>query len=140
MRRHKLPAEYVVWLVIGMGLLRDRSIEEVMRHLNLVLPGVDPPAGQHVTGGAIVRVLPARVRRPWPVGSGGHVRPSGVPRLSSADAAQRDGPELRQRRLVVPRQPLAGVERDVLMVPLQRDEVRERRDAVELGGVDEAHE
>jgi len=29
-RRRKLPAEYVVWLIIGMGLLRDRSIEEVV--------------------------------------------------------------------------------------------------------------
>jgi len=37
-RRRKLPAERAVWLVIGMGLLRDRSIEEVVRHLNLVLP------------------------------------------------------------------------------------------------------
>lgn len=54
-RRRKLPAEYVVWLVIGMGLLRDRSIEEVVRHLNLVLPGVDPPVRQDVTGGAIVQ-------------------------------------------------------------------------------------
>jgi hypothetical protein len=53
-RRRKLPAEYVVWLVIGMGLLRDRSIEEVVRHLNLVLPGVDAPR-QAVTGGAIVQ-------------------------------------------------------------------------------------
>jgi hypothetical protein len=55
-RRRKLPAEYVVWLVIGMGLLRDRSIEEVVRHLNLVLPGVDPPTSRpNVTGGAIVQ-------------------------------------------------------------------------------------
>jgi len=54
-RRRKLPAEYVVWLVIGMGLLRDRSIEEVVRHLNLVLPGVASPARPHVTGGAIVQ-------------------------------------------------------------------------------------
>jgi len=53
-RRRKLPAEYVVWLVIGMGLLRDRSIEEVVRHLNLVLPGVAAPR-QVVTGGAIVQ-------------------------------------------------------------------------------------
>jgi len=37
-RRRKLPAEYVVWLVIGMGLLRDRAITEVVRHLDLVLP------------------------------------------------------------------------------------------------------
>jgi len=54
-RRRKLPAEYVVWLVIGMGLLRDRSIEEVVRHLHLVLPGVEPPAQAHVTGSAIVQ-------------------------------------------------------------------------------------
>jgi len=53
-RRRKLPAEYVVWLVIGMGLLRDRSIEEVVRHLNLVLPGVAAPRPA-VTGGAIVQ-------------------------------------------------------------------------------------
>ncbi|HEX9809306.1 MAG TPA: transposase domain-containing protein, partial [Alphaproteobacteria bacterium] len=54
-RRRKLPAEYVVWLVIGMGLFRDRSIEEVVRHLHLVLPGVDPPSGPRVTGGGIVQ-------------------------------------------------------------------------------------
>src|SRR5438445_5590049 len=28
-RKRKLPAESVVWLVIGMALLRDRSIDEV---------------------------------------------------------------------------------------------------------------
>jgi hypothetical protein len=37
-RRRKLPAVFVVWLVIGMALLRDRSIEEVVGHLDLVLP------------------------------------------------------------------------------------------------------
>src|SRR5437870_12008164 len=52
-RRRKLPAEYVVWLVIGMGLLRDRSIREVVRHLDLVLPtGARRPT---VTGSAIVQ-------------------------------------------------------------------------------------
>ncbi|HBF09770.1 MAG TPA: IS4 family transposase, partial [Gammaproteobacteria bacterium] len=30
MRRRKLPAELVVWLVIGIGLYRDRSIAEVL--------------------------------------------------------------------------------------------------------------
>ena len=53
-RRRKLPAEYVVWLVIGMGLLRDRSIAEVVRHLDLVLPGSDHDR-QEVSGGAIVQ-------------------------------------------------------------------------------------
>ncbi len=53
LRRRKLPAEYVVWIVIGMALLRDRSIREVVRHLDLVLP-----AHAHrgtVSGSAIVQ-------------------------------------------------------------------------------------
>jgi len=55
-RRRKLPAEYVVWIVIGMGLLRDRSIQEVVRHLDLVLPDVEGPrARRAVTGSAIVQ-------------------------------------------------------------------------------------
>ena len=37
-RRRGLPAEYVVWLVIGMRLLHDRAGTEVVRHLALVLP------------------------------------------------------------------------------------------------------
>src|SRR2546430_10606424 len=37
-RRRKLPAEHVVWLVIGMGLFRDRSIAQVVHHLDLVVP------------------------------------------------------------------------------------------------------
>jgi hypothetical protein len=39
-RKRKLPAEVVVWLVIGMALLRDRSIDEVITHLDLVLPEI----------------------------------------------------------------------------------------------------
>ena len=55
-RRRKLPAEYVVWIVIGMGLFRDRSIQEVVRHLDLVLPDVASPSGRGVvTGGAVVQ-------------------------------------------------------------------------------------
>jgi len=38
LRRRRLPAEQIVWLVIGMGLLRDRPIHEVVRHLDLALP------------------------------------------------------------------------------------------------------
>lgn len=37
-RRRKLPAEQVVWIVIGMALFRDRSIQEVVHHLDLILP------------------------------------------------------------------------------------------------------
>jgi hypothetical protein len=41
LRRRRLPMEQVVWLVIGMGLLRDRPIAEVVRHLDLALPARD---------------------------------------------------------------------------------------------------
>jgi len=53
-RRRKLPADYVVWIVIGMGLLRDRSIQEVVRHLDLVLPAGNGHR-QTVSGAAIVQ-------------------------------------------------------------------------------------
>jgi hypothetical protein len=41
-RRRRLPAEQVVWLVIGMGLFRNRSIHDVVSKLDLVLPGKTP--------------------------------------------------------------------------------------------------
>jgi hypothetical protein len=39
LRRRRLPAEQVVWLIIGMALMRDRPIVDVVRHLDLALPG-----------------------------------------------------------------------------------------------------
>ena len=39
LRRRRLPAEQVVWLVLGMALLRDRPIHEVVSRLDLALPG-----------------------------------------------------------------------------------------------------
>jgi Insertion element 4 transposase N-terminal/Transposase DDE domain len=38
-RRRRLPAEQVVWLVIGMGLMRNLPIVDVVRQLDLALPG-----------------------------------------------------------------------------------------------------
>lgn len=38
LRRRRLPAEQVVWLVIAMGLFRDRPISEVVDKLDLALP------------------------------------------------------------------------------------------------------
>jgi hypothetical protein len=53
-RRRKLPAEHVVWLVVGMAMFCDRSIAEVVHHLDLVLP--TPSGGRgRVTNGAIVQ-------------------------------------------------------------------------------------
>ena len=55
-RRRKLSAPMVVWLVIGMALFRDRSIQEVVSHLGLVLPSQKnkrPTAGKTVAPSAI---------------------------------------------------------------------------------------
>jgi len=55
-RRRKIPAQLVVWLVIGMALFRDRSIHEVVTHLGLVLPtqkNQQPAAGKTVAPSAI---------------------------------------------------------------------------------------
>jgi hypothetical protein len=41
LRRRRLPAEQVVWLVIGMALLRDRSIAHVVQQLDLAMPTRD---------------------------------------------------------------------------------------------------
>jgi len=41
LRKRRLPAEQVVWLVIGMALVRDRPITDVVRQLDLALPAAD---------------------------------------------------------------------------------------------------
>lgn len=41
MRKRKLPAEQVLFAVLGMALFRDMSIPAVVHHLGLVLPGKD---------------------------------------------------------------------------------------------------
>jgi hypothetical protein len=39
LRKRRLPAEQVVWLVLGIALIRDRWIVEVVDKLDLALPG-----------------------------------------------------------------------------------------------------
>jgi hypothetical protein len=41
LRKRRLPAEQVVWLVIGMAMYRDRPIYDLVDRLDLVLPGND---------------------------------------------------------------------------------------------------
>lgn len=50
LRRRRLPAEQVIWLVLGMALFRDRSIVEVAESLNIALPGRRGPT---VSGSAV---------------------------------------------------------------------------------------
>lgn len=45
MRRRKLPLDRALWLTIGMGLFRDRSIHEVVEHLELAIPKAGPRGG-----------------------------------------------------------------------------------------------
>jgi hypothetical protein len=37
-RRRRLPAGQVIWVVLGMGMFRDRPIEDVVSKLDLALP------------------------------------------------------------------------------------------------------
>jgi hypothetical protein len=53
-RMRKLPAHFVVWIVIAMALLRDRSIQEVVRHLDLVLPEAKTPKVRGLVSGSAV--------------------------------------------------------------------------------------
>lgn len=57
-RRRRLPAEQVVWLVIGMGLMRDRSIAAVVDHLGLALSRHD---GEPVVAPSAVSQARARL-------------------------------------------------------------------------------
>ena len=43
LRRRLLPAEQVIWLVLGMALYRNRPIDEVVAKLDLALPGPRGP-------------------------------------------------------------------------------------------------
>lgn len=52
-RRRKLPAEQVVWLVIGMALYRDRPIAELVDRLDLLWPGADGKK-QDITNGGVI--------------------------------------------------------------------------------------
>ncbi len=52
-RKRKLPAEQVVWLVIGMALYRDRPISEIVNRLDLVWPG-EKGQRQTVTNGGVI--------------------------------------------------------------------------------------
>ena len=40
LRKRRLPADQVIWLVLGMALYRHRPIDELVHRLDLVLPGL----------------------------------------------------------------------------------------------------
>jgi len=49
-RKLKLPAELLVWLIVGMGLYRDRPITDVVTKLELVL---SPREGETLAASSI---------------------------------------------------------------------------------------
>lgn len=51
-RKRKLPTELVVWLVVGMGLYRDRSITGIVTKLDLVLSSQE---GETLAASSIAR-------------------------------------------------------------------------------------
>ena len=52
-RRRRLPADQVVWLVIGMAMFRKWPIHDLVGRLNLVLPGrTRTVVPKHRRGGA----------------------------------------------------------------------------------------
>jgi hypothetical protein len=52
MRRRRLPADQVLWLVIGMALMRNESLRRVVQYLDLALPS---PDGRSVAPSAIAQ-------------------------------------------------------------------------------------
>jgi hypothetical protein len=56
LRKRRLPADQVVWLVVGMGLMRDMPIEQVVDRLELALPD------RHDTAVARSAISQARAR------------------------------------------------------------------------------
>jgi hypothetical protein len=76
-RRRRLPAEQVVWLVLGMGIYRNKPITEIAAELDLALPGRRGPraASSSVTqarerlGSDPIRWLFERSAEAWAHGS-----------------------------------------------------------------------
>ena len=75
-RRRKMPAEQVVWLVLGMAMFADRSIRDVVDHLGLVIAGTtlapsNVSKARYRLGKEPLRWLFERVAQAW-VDTTGH--------------------------------------------------------------------
>lgn len=76
-RRRRIPAERVVWLVVGMALFRDLPIQDVLKRLSVALPSKTgrPPAKSGVAqarqrvGPDPIRYLFERTGKHWAVQS-----------------------------------------------------------------------
>lgn len=69
MRRRKMPADKAVWLVLGMALFSNRSIQRVVEHLGLVIDGLIAPSAiaraRQRLGSEPLRALFNRIAKAW---------------------------------------------------------------------------
>lgn len=56
LRHRRLPAEQVIWLVIGMALFRERSIHDIVTKLDLAMPGPSPSVAPSTVAEARTRL------------------------------------------------------------------------------------
>ena len=96
-RRRRLPADQVIWIVLGMALYRNESIERVVETLDLALPSKKDEA----TARSAISVNICRINRVWLAPSATLTAVCGrplIPRASSrfatlAQAMSRTRPE-----------------------------------------------
>lgn len=127
LRRRRLPAEQVVWLVIGMALVRNRPIKDVVAHLDLALPSA---RGEHTVAPSAVTQARARVgaaplewlftqtAAQWTTGSAGRDRWRGLA-LYAVDGTTLRVPDSVTNRAYFGSQ-AAGADRGVSGYPLAR--------------------
>ncbi len=53
LRKRRLPMEQVIWLVVGMCLMRNRTIDDVVGKLDLALPAKPGKAGKPIAQSCI---------------------------------------------------------------------------------------
>ncbi|MGB8261078.1 MAG: IS4 family transposase [Terracidiphilus sp.] len=96
MRERKMPLDRVLWLVIGMAIFADRSIQAVVSHLRLALPGgtpgVDPsalPQARRRLGCAPIDALLDLTGQHWAIPSAAESRWRGLSLLASDGTCMR---------------------------------------------------
>jgi hypothetical protein len=96
MRERKMPLDRVLWLVIGMAIFADRSIQAVVSHLRLALPGgtpgIDPsalPQARQRLGRAPVDALLDLTGQHWAIPAAAEARWRGLGLFASDGTCMR---------------------------------------------------